>query len=128
MAESACAAESKETASVVPEGAAVSVMFAIAVESVEVRRVREVPRRTRKSCGRTPSVALRGPVVVVTVPEDAFWRVTTCLRGRDSAMRQWGGGGEEADGALTRSQSKARLGMHRRRLARISSGGLCSRK
>lgn len=57
-------------------------MLAVALERLEVWRMREEPRRMRKSWGRMVSDELEGegPKVEVTVPLAAPGTARTCLR------------------------------------------------
>lgn len=61
------------------EGLAVRVTLTVALELVDVRRTKDVPRRTRKSCGMMLSVAGEGPYVDVTEPLEAPARGRICL-------------------------------------------------
>ncbi len=65
------------------EGEAKMVTLAVALETGEVVRTNEVPRRTRKSWGiRLPPVEV-GPKVDVRVPLVALVNATTCLEQED---------------------------------------------
>lgn len=61
------------------EGEAKMVTLAVALETEEVVRTNEVPRRTRKSCGIRLPPADVGPRVDVTVPLVAPGNATSCL-------------------------------------------------
>jgi hypothetical protein len=61
------------------EGEAKMVTLAVALETEEVVRTNEVPRRTRKSWGIRLPPAEVGPRVDVTVPLLALVNATTCL-------------------------------------------------
>jgi len=61
------------------EGEAKMVTLAVALETEEVVRTNEVPRRTRKSWGIRLPPAEVGPRVDVTVPLVALVNATTCL-------------------------------------------------
>lgn len=61
------------------EGEAKTVTLAVALETEEVVRTNEVPRRTRKSWGIRLPPAKVGPRVDVTVPLVALVNATTCL-------------------------------------------------
>jgi hypothetical protein len=61
------------------EGEAKMVTLAVALETEEVVRTNEVPRRTRKSWGIRLPPAEVGPRVDVTVPLVAPVNATTCL-------------------------------------------------
>jgi hypothetical protein len=60
------------------EGDAETVTLAVALETEEVVRMKEVPRRMRKSWGMRLPLATVGPKVEVTVPVVASARAITC--------------------------------------------------
>ena len=62
------------------DGVAVRVTFAVALEDAEVRRRRDVPRKTKKSWGRGDDERGPGPRVLATVPLEAPDRSTICLQ------------------------------------------------